>query len=112
MLCLELWTCTPQDLDEEEDANARKASRVDDAEAAVVRRAADAEEWRLQQLRTGQSDMNPNMQVVAKPLSTPSICAVCAVSTPEHNNRIGKLKNARYTHPGSEFRPWSSVMTA
>ena len=52
-----------QDLDEKEEAEAAKASRVDDVEAAAARRAAEAEEWRLQQLRTGQSDENPNMQV-------------------------------------------------
>ena len=52
-----------QDLEDKSDGEEGPA----DPEALERRRLAEAEEWRLQQLRSGDADANPNMQVGCVP---------------------------------------------
>jgi hypothetical protein len=50
----------PQDLEEEEKD---EGEELPDAEALQRKRLREAEEWRLQQLRSGEADDNANFQV-------------------------------------------------
>ena len=51
-----------QDLDEADTVD-KAATEAADPEVMERRRLQEAEEWRLQQLRSGASDENPNLQV-------------------------------------------------
>ena len=72
-----------QDLDEADIVEEAAAAGDADAEAIERRRLQEAEEWRLQQLRSGASDVNPNLQV----RSYCSLCRVPLLGRPLHEVR-------------------------
>lgn len=59
------WSAVRQDLNDEERARAAAEEAAFDADALERRKQLEIEEWRMQQLRSGQAGDNPNFQPLA-----------------------------------------------
>ena len=86
-----------QDLDEADTAD-EAATEAVDPEIIERRRLQEAEEWRLQQLRSGASDENPNLQASRGAWAVwNSVCTQSPRQPVWHNQHQSWLCRTRHT---------------